>query len=398
MKPERAALCRNQESDLDYDSRRMSTSAVSAAETDTTSSSVVSRGKRPLTPSDSPPPFPPTHTNKRQRGEGSEEITAGGGKVQLPSIWTSFQDDLRHPQSSNDSRRASLPVLSQGRNSVRHAPYPSAHMRHQPPPSSSSSTSQLSSYEFPSHPDDHHLSNINERGVGSSAGYATSSGGMQSYESSPYPATSPYGSEFSRSGISPYSAESDNWNHQHHHQQQQQQQPQSSRAGSSGEGGMRHGSYTSPVGPPPLPQHMFSGSGRISGHSMDHRRASGPPAYPPQQQQQKQQQQYASPTISYAAPPSAAASTSPTTSSATPAAGGSSPLPPPPIQAARKRGKLPKETTDYLKAWLHRHQDHPYPSEEEKKQLCHATGLSMSQVSNWMINVSYYILSFHLFL
>lgn len=57
----------------------------------------------------------------------------------------------------------------------------------------------------------------------------------------------------------------------------------------------------------------------------------------------------------------------------------------------RKRGKLPKETTDYLKAWLHRHSDHPYPSEEEKKQLCNATGLSMSQVSNWMINVRVYI-------
>ncbi|KAH6880851.1 homeobox KN domain-containing protein, partial [Coprinopsis sp. MPI-PUGE-AT-0042] len=55
-------------------------------------------------------------------------------------------------------------------------------------------------------------------------------------------------------------------------------------------------------------------------------------------------------------------------------------------QPPHKRGELPKETTDYLKAWLHRHSDHPYPSEEEKKQLCHATGLSMSQVSNWMIN------------
>lgn len=55
---------------------------------------------------------------------------------------------------------------------------------------------------------------------------------------------------------------------------------------------------------------------------------------------------------------------------------------------ARRRGKLPKPTTDFLKDWLHRHSDHPYPSEEEKKQLCHATGLSMSQVSNWMINVS----------
>jgi hypothetical protein len=53
----------------------------------------------------------------------------------------------------------------------------------------------------------------------------------------------------------------------------------------------------------------------------------------------------------------------------------------------RKRGKLPKHVTDFLKDWLHRHADHPYPSEEEKKQLCHTTGLSMSQVSNWMINV-----------
>ncbi|KAJ6488048.1 hypothetical protein C8R45DRAFT_995347 [Mycena sanguinolenta] len=52
----------------------------------------------------------------------------------------------------------------------------------------------------------------------------------------------------------------------------------------------------------------------------------------------------------------------------------------------RKRGRLPKETTDFLKAWLHSHAAHPYPSEIEKKQMCHATGLSMSQVSNWMIN------------
>ncbi|CAK5261879.1 unnamed protein product [Mycena citricolor] len=54
--------------------------------------------------------------------------------------------------------------------------------------------------------------------------------------------------------------------------------------------------------------------------------------------------------------------------------------------SSRKRGRLPKETTDFLKAWLHSHSAHPYPSEIEKKQMCHATGLSMSQVSNWMIN------------
>ena len=71
------------------------------------------------------------------------------------------------------------------------------------------------------------------------------------------------------------------------------------------------------------------------------------------------------------------------------------PLPSPsePERPQRKRGKLPKETTDFLKAWLHRHSDHPYPSEEEKKQLCHATGLSMSQVSNWMINARRRILA-----
>lgn len=59
----------------------------------------------------------------------------------------------------------------------------------------------------------------------------------------------------------------------------------------------------------------------------------------------------------------------------------------------RKRGKLPKPVTDYLKDWLHRHSDHPYPSEEEKKALCNATGLSMSQVSNWMINARRRILA-----
>ncbi|KAK7436217.1 homeodomain superfamily [Stygiomarasmius scandens] len=52
----------------------------------------------------------------------------------------------------------------------------------------------------------------------------------------------------------------------------------------------------------------------------------------------------------------------------------------------RKRGKAPKETTDYLKAWLHEHTENPYPTEEEMQQLCNAIGSSMSQVSNWMIN------------
>ena len=48
-----------------------------------------------------------------------------------------------------------------------------------------------------------------------------------------------------------------------------------------------------------------------------------------------------------------------------------------------RRGKLPKLVTDYLKDGLHCHSDHPYPSEDEKKQLCQTTGLSMNQVSDW---------------
>jgi len=55
----------------------------------------------------------------------------------------------------------------------------------------------------------------------------------------------------------------------------------------------------------------------------------------------------------------------------------------------RKRRKFAKETTDYLKAWLHRHSDHPYPSEDEKTQLCHATGLSKTQLSGWMVKVGH---------
>lgn len=45
--------------------------------------------------------------------------------------------------------------------------------------------------------------------------------------------------------------------------------------------------------------------------------------------------------------------------------------------------KPPKETTNFLKAWLHPHSDRPYLSEEDKR---HATRLSMNQISNWIIS------------
>ncbi|CAE7229759.1 unnamed protein product [Rhizoctonia solani] len=52
----------------------------------------------------------------------------------------------------------------------------------------------------------------------------------------------------------------------------------------------------------------------------------------------------------------------------------------------RRRGKLPKHVTETLRTWLLSHADHPYPTEEEKKMLCNVTSLTLSQVSNWMIN------------
>ncbi|KAF2680503.1 hypothetical protein K458DRAFT_92094 [Lentithecium fluviatile CBS 122367] len=52
----------------------------------------------------------------------------------------------------------------------------------------------------------------------------------------------------------------------------------------------------------------------------------------------------------------------------------------------KRRGNLPKEATAILKAWFHSHRDSPYPSEDEKVELCRQTNLSMNQVSNWFIN------------
>lgn len=75
----------------------------------------------------------------------------------------------------------------------------------------------------------------------------------------------------------------------------------------------------------------------------------------------------------------------------------------------KRRGNLPKETTDKLRAWFLAHLSHPYPTEDEKQELMRQTGLQMSkfrslgnnhhneyhvltlfvsldQISNWFIN------------
>lgn len=42
----------------------------------------------------------------------------------------------------------------------------------------------------------------------------------------------------------------------------------------------------------------------------------------------------------------------------------------------KRRGNLPKHTTDILRTWLHDHLDHAYPNEEQKQELIRETGLS----------------------
>ncbi|XP_063427666.1 homeobox protein Meis1-like isoform X2 [Mytilus trossulus] len=52
----------------------------------------------------------------------------------------------------------------------------------------------------------------------------------------------------------------------------------------------------------------------------------------------------------------------------------------------KKRGIFPKAATNVMRAWLFHHLTHPYPSEEQKKQLAQETGLTILQVNNWFIN------------
>lgn len=52
----------------------------------------------------------------------------------------------------------------------------------------------------------------------------------------------------------------------------------------------------------------------------------------------------------------------------------------------RRRGNLPRPVTETLRAWLHAHVHHPYPTDEEKSELMNQTGLTLNQISNWFIN------------
>jgi hypothetical protein len=46
----------------------------------------------------------------------------------------------------------------------------------------------------------------------------------------------------------------------------------------------------------------------------------------------------------------------------------------------KRRGNLPKDATNILKRWFHDNRATPYPSEDQKLELCTLTNLSMNQV------------------
>ncbi|PRP87661.1 hypothetical protein PROFUN_02361 [Planoprotostelium fungivorum] len=52
----------------------------------------------------------------------------------------------------------------------------------------------------------------------------------------------------------------------------------------------------------------------------------------------------------------------------------------------KRRGNLPEMITNALKRWIVEHWAHPYPSDEEKVNLCATTGLTLTQLNNWFTN------------
>ncbi|RNA30531.1 Homeobox [Brachionus plicatilis] len=56
------------------------------------------------------------------------------------------------------------------------------------------------------------------------------------------------------------------------------------------------------------------------------------------------------------------------------------------LSSKNKRGILPKSATNVMKKWLFQHIVHPYPTEEEKRQIAMKTNLTLIQVNNWFIN------------
>ena len=341
----------------------MSSSGTSAADTD--SSSVSRPEKRKATP----PPSPQSKKLRSEHGQWNADTdrldSEAASKVSLPSIFTTFEDPFRH-----ELRRSSAPSIYSEPSRTR--PYPATNVRRN---HASNTQSSLSSYQFP--PPSDSTEEKSRPKVSTDSQYTF--GDQSSYPSTTTPgSTVPSSSTFTSPLTPDYINrqtyhDGNNWNSEAAGIVRPSSTPgQVSSPIVKYEDTMRHSSFS--VGPP----QMYGGAARISGQ--------------PERRPSLKAEEWTLPHSEYVLPSNTGPATYPqplsvgSTAQRSPS-NNASPLVDRPPPQQRKRGKLPKETTDYLKAWLHRHSDHPYPSEEEKKQLCLATGLSMSQVSNWMINV-----------
>lgn len=371
----------------------MSASTASAPDTDT--NSIPSLQERKHSPSVSPQPDNKPADDAHRWNFDEKQLTDSPldntPKVQLPSIFSTFEDPFR-----NDIRRASLPSIasdSASNTRYRSSPYPQPATRRS---HASANLSNSPTYHFPSPVDTQEQCAEKPR-----LNYNNYSESSSPYSPSSLPSAPASTSQMSSfpSSLSPdlrqhaQYVESDDWSSSPSAIARPSSTPNhpSLTVPLKYEDGLRHSSFSAPIGQ----QQMFTNPNRISGQQ-DRR------PYPPGTQKSEE---WSFPNQEFAMPPSNPSYSSTSTPLSPPQPPPPSAIPPPssplsrsqqPIPTStlvdrptKKRGKLPKETTDYLKAWLHRHSDHPYPSEEEKKQLCHATGLSMSQVSNWMINVSH---------
>ncbi|KAI6030797.1 homeobox KN domain-containing protein [Pisolithus orientalis] len=345
-----------------------------------TESSIASRPDKGPSPSSSPQPSAAVISSEQHSwsfaasgtqpdDKSDSDPTLDTNKVQLPSIFTTFQDPFR-----SEIRRASLPSLSADSSTntrYRHSPYPlpSARRPHIP-----INQSNLGSYHFPS-PLDTQDAASDKSSVRPRLDTHLNTAYCSTASSSQIP-PSAFGSPLT-SDLRPVSyIEGDGWANSPHGISRPNSTP--GQQPMSGHDTMRHSTFKA---------YLTSSAPKSDEWSFpNHQDFVLPPnPYNTTSSSLSNTQQ----------PPAAgnATSTQPSTSSPT-RSPQQAPAPSTLVdRPTRKRGKLPKETTDYLKAWLHRHSDHPYPSEEEKKQLCHATGLSMSQVSNWMINVRRLVLA-----
>jgi hypothetical protein len=337
-------------------------------------------------------------------GEQSS-IVSGSPRIQLPSIFSTFEDPFR-----GEPRRASLPTLSselssrsrlpsvtpasRGLASVAHTP--SSLSSYQFPPQSSQDSDDKSSGRPKLAADTQLGLSFPDQASLPSAATLSSSGTVTSSSTSPSFPTSSFGSPLTADYTLPRAqlpslqfSDTESWSTATN---QAASLPGIVRPNStpgplpSANGPLkyddtiRHSSLSSSYTFPPTNQasSMYGNVARISGQA--ERRASY--THSSSSDAAKDEWNFSPSDILL---PSASANGSVQSPSRTP------PAPPPSSSLVdrpqKKRGKLPKPTTDFLKDWLHRHSDHPYPSEDEKKQLCAATGLSMSQVSNWMINV-----------